>query len=174
MAKSTIQQILIFLLFSVNFYNVWPSGRDHFFCLYLKIPENFIRLVLKNEFWFVHILFGRMVRFQFLTQYPIDFLFLFRRIESSTFLALVLLHSLIMWWIVLSQSPHNLHLLFCCIFLLSLFLSSFFPTRLNSGLLLEYECQQISSSLQDSSLYYGRSKQWCSLDSVCSSSKSFS
>ena len=25
-----------------------------------------------------------------------------------------LLHSLIMWWIVLSLSPHNPHLLFCC------------------------------------------------------------
>ena len=41
-------------------------------CLYLKIPENFMRLILLERFWFVHIPFGRMVKFQFLAHFPVD------------------------------------------------------------------------------------------------------
>ena len=32
-------------------------------CLYLKITENFMRLILYNGFWFVRISFGYMVKF---------------------------------------------------------------------------------------------------------------
>ena len=43
-------------------------------CLHPKIPENFMRLILLEEFWFVHISFGSMVKFQFFAQFPVDFL----------------------------------------------------------------------------------------------------
>ena len=40
----------------------------------LKIPENFMRLILRDEFWIMHILLIRMVKFQFLVQFPVDHL----------------------------------------------------------------------------------------------------
>ena len=40
----------------------------------LKIPEIFMRLILQDEFWFMHIPFGSMVKFQFLTRFPADLL----------------------------------------------------------------------------------------------------
>ena len=52
-----------------------------------------------------------MVKFQFLAQLPVGHLpcpVMSRLCDS-------LLHSLIMWLIVSSLSPHNLHLLFCCV-----------------------------------------------------------
>ncbi len=42
--------------------------------LYLKIPEKFVRLILLNRFWVVHIPFHCMVKFQFLAQLPVDYL----------------------------------------------------------------------------------------------------
>ena len=42
--------------------------------LYLKIPENFMHLILLDGFWFVHIPFGSMVKFQFLAQFSVDHL----------------------------------------------------------------------------------------------------
>ena len=56
------------------------------------------------------------------------------------------LHSLIMWLIVSSLSPHSLHLLL----LLLLLFGEFFPPALRDGFSLEFEWQQASSSLQDS------------------------
>ena len=44
-------------------------------CLYLKILENFVRLILQDRFWVVHLLFVHMVKFQFLAQFPGDYLF---------------------------------------------------------------------------------------------------
>ena len=35
-------------------------------CLYIKIPENFMRLILQEEFWVVHIPLVLMVKFRFL------------------------------------------------------------------------------------------------------------
>ena len=85
-----------------------------------------------------------------------------------------LLHSLIMWLIVSSLSPHSLHLLFCCvlsilaliwlvlmalscaaiIFIIIIIYSlEFFASALADGLSLEIEWQQVSSSLQDSPQY---------------------
>ena len=74
-----------------------------------------------------------------------------------------LLHSLIMWLIVSSLSPHSLQLLFCCTLLLLLLLLlftllDFFTSILADGFALESEWQQVSSSLQDSSQYFGRSQ----------------
>ena len=46
----------------------------------------------------------------------------------------------------------------------------FFTSALVNGFSLEFEWQQVSSSLQDSSQYFGRSQQCYSLDSLHSSS----
>ena len=43
-------------------------------CVCLKIPDNLVRLILQDRFWFVHILFLRVVQFQFLAQFPVDHL----------------------------------------------------------------------------------------------------
>ena len=61
----------------------------------------------------VHMPFVCMVKFEFLAHLPV--------ITLPSQLCLVLyscvyfLYSLIMWFLVSSLSPHNLHLLFCCI-----------------------------------------------------------
>ena len=77
-----------------------------------------------------------------------------------------LLHSLIMWFIVSSLPPHNLHLLFCGVLsifavvwvvLIALFIIiivhslELFTSAIADGLSLKSEWQQVSSSLQDSS-----------------------
>ena len=46
----------------------------------------------------------------------------------------------------------------------------FFTPALADGLSMEFEWQQISSSLQDSSQYFGRPQQCCGLDGLGSSS----
>ena len=65
-------------------------------------------------------------------------------------------------WTVLSTPPMqpspSLLLLFT--------LLEFFTSVLADGLSLEFEWQQVSSSLQDSSRYSGRSQQCCHLDSL--------
>ncbi len=40
--------------------------------LYLKIPEEFVRLILKDRFWVMHIPFVRMVKFKFLAHFLVD------------------------------------------------------------------------------------------------------
>ena len=67
---------------------------------FLKIPEEFVRLILQNRFCFgcVYTIFFCMVKFQFLAPFPVDYL---------------PLYSLIMCLIISSLSPHNLYLLFC-------------------------------------------------------------
>ena len=42
--------------------------------LHPQTPENFVRLILRDEFWFVQVPFIRMVKFQFLAQFPVDHL----------------------------------------------------------------------------------------------------
>ena len=42
--------------------------------LYVKIPENFVRLIFLDGFWIVRIVFVRMVKFKFLAQFPVDHL----------------------------------------------------------------------------------------------------
>ena len=41
-AKSTILQVPFF----VDYYKIWSSVRDLVICLYLEIPEEFVRLIL--------------------------------------------------------------------------------------------------------------------------------
>ena len=41
-------------------------------CLYLKIPENFERLILQYEFWVGHISLVQKVNFHFLVRLPAE------------------------------------------------------------------------------------------------------
>ena len=67
-----------------------------------------------------------------------------------------LLHSLIMWLIVSSLSPHSLHLPIIIIIIIHSL--ELFTSGLADGFSLESEWQQVSSSLQNSSQYSGRSQ----------------
>ena len=42
--------------------------------LYVKIPEEFMCLILQDSCWVVHIPFDRMVKFKFLAQFLVDHL----------------------------------------------------------------------------------------------------
>ena len=57
------QQSLQFGKFSflADYYKVWSSGRYEVIHLYLKIPEEFVRLILRQRFWIWHMPFVRMV-----------------------------------------------------------------------------------------------------------------
>ena len=61
-------------LFFADYCKVWSSGRDYVICLYLMIPEEFVCVILQDRFWVVHIPFVRMVKLQFLAQFPVDHL----------------------------------------------------------------------------------------------------
>ena len=70
------QQSRQFLKFSffVGYYKIWSSGRDLVIRLYLKILEEFERLILLDRCWVVHIPFVRIVKLQTLAQFPVDHL----------------------------------------------------------------------------------------------------
>ena len=65
----------------------------------------------EDRCWVVHIPFVRMVKFKFLAHLPVYYL---SDPVLYSFCA-NLPHSLIMWLMVSSLSPHSLHLLFCCV-----------------------------------------------------------
>ena len=77
-------------------------------------PKEFYASFFLDKFWVAHIPRVRMVKFKLLAQFPwITF-----PIQSCLVLYSLcanLLHSLIMWLIVSSLSPHNLHQLFYCV-----------------------------------------------------------
>ena len=58
----------------LNYPKIWSSGRDHMICLYVKIPEKFVGLILQDRFWFVHVPFVRMDKSKFLAQFQVDHL----------------------------------------------------------------------------------------------------
>ena len=60
--------------FIVDYYLVWSSCQDKGILFYLKIPENFVRLILQDEIQIVHIPFFRLTEFLFLSQFPISHL----------------------------------------------------------------------------------------------------
>ena len=100
--------------FLVDYYEIWSSGRDYVIRLYLKIPEEVVSVILQSRFWVVYISFVRLVKLQLLAQFPVD------KVAHPFMTSIIsfsanLLHSLIMWLIISSLSPHNLHFLFCCI-----------------------------------------------------------
>ena len=83
--------------------------------LYLKIPENSTRLILKDRFWFVCILLTSVVKVQFFAHFPVDHLS-YPVMTRFELLCVSLLYSLIIGFIgFFFLSPHNLHLQFCCV-----------------------------------------------------------
>ena len=42
--------------------------------LYFKIPKNFVRLILQDGFWVVHMPLVRKVKFKLLAQFSVDHL----------------------------------------------------------------------------------------------------
>ena len=66
-----------------------------------------------------------------------------------------LLHSLTIGWNVSSFSPHNLYLLFCCVYHYYITPSELLSPVLADGLSQVSEWQQASLRLQDSSQYFG-------------------
>ena len=111
-------------------------GRFSGFCnlLYLKIPENFVSFILQDRFWFVHLPFGRIVKFRFLAQFQEDHLL--PPFQSCLLLysfCTSLLHSHIIWLMVSSLSAHNLNWLFCCFRFVAIYrcVTYWPPTRLS-------------------------------------------
>ena len=87
-AKSNIR-CLSFVF--VDYYKVLLSSREKLICWYLKISEEFVRLILTDSFWVV-----RMVKFKFLSQFPVDHV-VHPVASRLIFFRCSLLHSLIMW-----------------------------------------------------------------------------
>ena len=106
--------ILQGLFFFVDYYDNW-SGRDLEICLYFKIREEFMGIFLQDRFWVVHIAFVPMVKLQLLAQFQLDPLSHPVVPILYSFCANLLL-SFIMWLKMLLLSPHNLHMLFYCVF----------------------------------------------------------
>ena len=69
-AKSAIQQVLFFLLIITGSSLLTKIS----WSVCMKIPENFVYLILHSRFMFVYIPFGSMVKFRFLAQLPVDHL----------------------------------------------------------------------------------------------------
>ena len=105
--KSTI---LTYLFTFVYYYKVWSSSRGYVICLDVKIPEEFVCVILQDWWYVVHILSAHMVKFRILAQFPGITLPTQSCLVLYSFCA-SLLHLLIMWLIVLSLLPHNYHLL---------------------------------------------------------------
>ena len=57
--------------FSFDNCEVFSSGWDQMICMYLKIPENRVRLILRARFFSVYIRFVHSVNFQFLVKLPV-------------------------------------------------------------------------------------------------------
>ena len=108
-----------------------------------------MRLIRLDRFGFMHITFSSMVKFQFFAQFPVDHI----------------AHSVVPWLILLSRSfaTFDYYVIKSCVLLLLLLLV---VVVLADGFSLEFEWQQVSSSLQDSSQYSGRPQQCCRLDSL--------
>ena len=67
--KSTVLKVPLYL---VDYYKILSSGRDLVIRLYVKIPEELVRLILLDRFWVVHIPFVRMDKIQFPAQFLVD------------------------------------------------------------------------------------------------------
>ena len=86
--------------------------------LYVKVPLEFTRVILRERGWVLHITicsYGQILISCTFPTLPNQ-----SCLVSYPFCA-DLLHSLTMWLIVLSLSPHNIHLLFCHVLIYSRF-----------------------------------------------------
>ena len=70
---------------------VWSSDRDLGIRLYVTIPYEFLCRIFQDRYWFMHIPFGRMEKFELVTQFPVDYLV--HLVVSSLILILLLLSS---------------------------------------------------------------------------------
>ena len=70
-AKFTWSQVLFFSWWLTKGLVFWLRLGDPF---YLKIPEKFMSFIFLDGLWFAHILFGFMVKFKSLAQFPVDHL----------------------------------------------------------------------------------------------------
>ena len=80
-----------------------------------KSQKNYVRIIFWNEFCVVYIPFVRMNKSKILVQLPVDPLPLPLSLVMYSF-SVNVQHSLIIWLIVSSLSPHNLNLLFYHVF----------------------------------------------------------
>ena len=144
-----------FINFFLIYHDVWSFGRHLGIRLFLKIPENFIRIIFLDGFRFVHIPFGNIVKIQSLRWFLVDHLihqvepcFKFLQSKCATFA-----------YFVINLSLHNRNLLLCCVYHYYYFCCCWcFTSGLTECLSLEFEWQQVSLSHQDSSQYTGRSQ----------------
>ena len=65
--------ILLVIFFFLDYYKAWSSRRDLVIHLYVENSEEFVRLILLDRFWIVHIPFVRVVKLKFLAQFPLDY-----------------------------------------------------------------------------------------------------
>ena len=92
--------------------------------MYFKIPEKLVCLILRALLDCAYTIFFEWSNFSFLRNSQWITLLINLYLVLYSFCA-NLLHLFIMWLIVSYQSPHNLHLLFCCV--LSILALIWFP-----------------------------------------------
>ena len=96
----------------MDYYKICSSLRDYVIRSYLKMPEEFVNIILQNRFWVVHIPFVSWSNFKFFHDshwiiLPTELCLVLYSFCAS------LLHSLIMLLIISSPSSRNLYPLFC-------------------------------------------------------------
>ena len=154
------QQSRLFCKFSffVDYYEVWVLAGIRWSVCMLKSHSLCVAFSWTGAgLCIYHLLVWSNINFLHISQWI--------TLPTQSFLALYslcvnLLHSLIIWLMVSSLSPHSLHLhlLFTPL--------EFFTSVVADSFSLEFVWQQVSSSLQDSSQYSGRPQQCCRLDSL--------
>ena len=159
--------ILRFLLL-VDYFKVWSSGRDLVIRLDIKILLEFMCLIFQERCWVVHIPFVCMVEFKFLAHLSVDHL---AHPLMSNLILLLCKFAAFAYYVINHYVPiitkPTFAVLLCLILLLLLFTPlEFFPSVLADGFSLEFEWQQVSSYLQNSSHDSGRSYQCCRFDSL--------
>ena len=139
--------------------------------LYDKIAEDFLRRILQDRFWVVHIPFVRVIKLLFLAQLSVDHLT--QPVISSRILFFAnLLHLLIVSWSF--HLYHHITDISCFVVFIilinnnnnNIYSLEFFTSALADGFSWEIELQQVSSSLQESSQYSGRLQFCCCLDGL--------
>ena len=69
---TAIPQFWYFSFFFFDYYKIWLSGWDLVIRLNVKIPVEFVCVILQGGCWVVHIPFVHMFKFKFLSQFPVD------------------------------------------------------------------------------------------------------
>ena len=69
---NSANSLFFFFFFFANYHKAWSSSWVEGIYFFLKISENFVRLIFQDGFWFVRIPSGSMVKSQFLAQFPVN------------------------------------------------------------------------------------------------------